>query len=173
MQTQQAAGVVAQHVQRLQHSISHGNTAGQAQALKELLQLAVVADAAGKVQILQQPGILATLRQLFDKFTAAAATSNSRAFSLAAVLLAALSEPGRPAAELIAAQPGMLPALAGLLARRSTAAARCAPCCILCSKCLCLPLQLQTYSAACSNRASSSIRPGIPADCDRRCSASW
>ncbi|WIA41283.1 hypothetical protein OEZ86_004887 [Tetradesmus obliquus] len=42
------------------------------------------------------------------------------------MLLSMLARPGPQAAELITAQPGMLPALAGLLARSSAAKARCA-----------------------------------------------
>lgn len=123
MQRQQLARVVAQHLQRLQRSINRGNPASQAQALEDLLFSVDGADAAAKLHILQQSGILVTLKQVFDEFTAATARSNSRAPGLAALLLVMLAGAGQLAVEHITAQPGMVPALARLLARSSTTAA--------------------------------------------------
>lgn len=124
MQRQQLARVVAQHLQRLQRSINRGNPASQAQALEDLLLSVDGADAAAKLHILQQSGILVTLKQVFDEFTAATARSNSdRAPGLAALLLVMLAGAGQLAVEHISAQPGMVPALARLLARSSTTAA--------------------------------------------------
>lgn len=126
MQQQQTARIVAQHVQHLQRSTDRRNTTGQLRALKDLLHVVADADAAAKLLILQQPGVLAVLRQLCDMYTSAAATSSTAVFGHAAMLLSMLARPGPQAAELITAQPGMLPALAGLLARSSAAKARCA-----------------------------------------------
>uniref|UniRef100_A0A383WJ46 MYND-type domain-containing protein n=1 Tax=Tetradesmus obliquus TaxID=3088 RepID=A0A383WJ46_TETOB len=106
MQRQQLARAVAQHLQRLQRSINRGNPASQAQALEDLLLSVDGADAAAKLHILQQSGILVTLKQVFDEFTAATAGSNSRAPGLAALLLAMLAGAGQLAVEHITAQPG-------------------------------------------------------------------
>jgi hypothetical protein len=119
MQRQQLAPGAAKAVQRLQHSIASRDTAGQEHALKELLirvdTAAGASDAAHVLHITQQPGLLDALQQIFDNYTASTG-SISLASNIAAMLLEALAASGNEAAEAVAAQPGMLPALARLLA---------------------------------------------------------
>jgi hypothetical protein len=87
-----------------------------------LLSLTDNADDAAMLQMVQQPGMLVTLKRMFETLTAAAA-ANSHAIGLAAMLLSQLAASGPQAAEHVAAQPGMLPALALLLGDSSTTTA--------------------------------------------------
>lgn len=116
MQRQQLHIIATQRLQRLQLSMEQQDVAGQEQALQELVIWMERTGVEAKQLVLQQPDFLAMLARLFRS----SRSSTSRASSLAAMLLAGLALAGSWAAEHITTQPGLVGALAQLLARNSS-----------------------------------------------------